>query len=162
MSAYASAYQLRRFVRRMAGREISVRALAESLERTEGAIRSWVRHGLFVKVGRRCAEADAIEAAVIDFLIRKNLTHDQVRGIMNGIRAALRVAPANTRLRVIWHRRRHGGSLVVGNDAAADAAVGRAVSTGRTVLVFEIAEDVASMRADFQGAMEACDPTETA
>ncbi len=145
----------------MAGREISIRALAASLDRTEGAIRLWVRDGLLVKVGEQCAEPDAIQAAVVDYLLRRSFSHDLVRGIMNGIRKALRQAAPNTRLRIVCHPQRHAGALIVGDAAAADAAVGRRSSTGRSVLILDIAQEVALMREDFQGAMDARSPADT-
>jgi hypothetical protein len=115
---------------------------------------------LLVKVGDKCAEADAIQAAVVDFLLRKNFSQELVRGIMKAVREPLRGAPPGARVRIVCHPQRHAGALVSGDDVTANEAVGRQVSTGRSVLVLDIAEEIAVMRADFKGAVDARTPSE--
>ncbi|HEY9288525.1 MAG TPA: hypothetical protein VIT43_10950 [Candidatus Dormibacteraeota bacterium] len=144
----------------MAGGQISIRALAASLDRPESTIRLWITDGLWVKVGERCTEADAIEAAVADYLLRKNLNRDLVRGTMHGIRQQLRKVAPGESCRVICHPQRHAGALVIGNDEAADAKVGKNASTGRSVVIFDLEPVIAAMRADFLGAMDARSPAE--
>jgi len=143
----------------MAGREISTRALAEILGVTEGAIRKWATKRLLVKVGTQVAQADAVQAAVIQFLFDKKFSVQLVRGIMKGIRTTLINATPGTRLRLMCHRQRHSATLVVGNDEDADSALGRAIPMGREIIVFDISQQVIDVSEDFSGAFTAEDDT---
>src|SRR5207253_2916619 len=108
-----------------------------------------------VRTGDRYSEDDAIQAATINFLLSKNLSYDAVRGVMNEIRRALTMAPSRARLRLVCHPQRFTGTLIIGDDDSALVSLGRAIPLERRVIVFDITQEIARIRADFAGALAA-------
>jgi len=135
----------------MAGPEIPAEVLATKiLDIPESTYRDWLKARLVVRMGIRCTENEAVQAAIVQVLFGQRLDADDVRVVMEGLRKDLPDSFRPGRMRVVCHLRGRTGNLVIGDSEAADSAIGKAVSTGRRLLVLEVGADVGKVREAFQ------------
>src|SRR5712691_1456555 len=111
--------------------EIPASAVCKILKVKDDDLREWERAGLIVKTRSRWSHHDVIQAALVVLLLGKRFDHDDVRRIMDGVRISLRTPLPVDRVRLIGHTQARTGTLAFGEGDAADAFVGRQVSTGR-------------------------------
>jgi len=121
--------------------EIPAEALCKILHIRRSRYQEWERARMVVRQGKKCVELDAVEAGIVGLLIGKHIDKDDVRSVMEGIRPQLSqiLEALPTRVRVICHLQDRTGGIVLGSD---EEAVGRAVSTGWTVLVLDAGAEV--------------------
>jgi hypothetical protein len=122
---------------------IPAKALSKILNIDEDELREWERARLIRRAqASGCSRLDAVQCAMVLRLLGRQLDRDDIRRVMDGVRKDLEDTVPAGRLRILCHLQRRTGDLVVGEGDQADAAVGRAASTDRLVVVVDVTEEV--------------------